>query len=81
MNAAAVAFAAGLDPEKLRVRAFATPPPLGSLEFVASGVWRRKRRFSTVSLVVNRSRFDGVAVDETLVLAMRAETAMARAGH
>lgn len=81
VNAVAATFAAGLDPEKLHVLAFTTPPPLGSLEFVARSVWRRKRLFSTVGLVINRTGFEVVVVEETLALAMRAEAAMAGTSH
>lgn len=84
MNAVAVTFAAGLDPKELHVLAFAstsTSPPLGSFVFAAGGVWRRKRLFSAVGLVMNRAGFGAIVVDEALALTMRAKAAMAGTRH
>lgn len=81
MNSVTAAFAAALDPKELHVLAFTTLPPLGSFVLAAGGVWRRKRLFSAVGLVINRPKLEAIVVDEALALAIRAKAAMAGTSH
>lgn len=78
VNAAAATLAARLDPEKLHAGTVASP--LGALVLVAS-IRRWKRLLDAVGLVVDRARFESVAVDKTSLLALRAQAAMTWTSH